>query len=97
MKIADIINKYYDKLYKYCVVDNRVISQSRTPEDILQDVCFTALRKFKDDDIDEELGLGYLKKNIFTEHKFKYSRKKNELVIFTDEIPDKGYNDNFDN
>lgn len=94
MLISEIITKHYDKLYKYCVNDNKVISQGRTPEDILQDVCVTALRKFGNEDIEEETGLGYLKKTIYTEKHFQYSRKKNELVIFSDNIPDTGYNDN---
>lgn len=93
MLIAEIITKHYDKLYKYCVNGNKVISQGRTPEDILQDVCVTALRKFGNEDIEEETGLGYLKKTIYTEKHFQYSRKKNELVIFSDNIPDTGYND----
>lgn len=94
MLISEIVSKYYDKLYKYCVNDNKVISQGRTPEDILQDVCVTALKKFGSNQIEEDEGLAYLKKTIYTEKHFQYSRKKNELVIFSDNIPDKGYNDN---
>lgn len=93
MTINEIIEKHYNKLYSYCVKNNVVVSQSRTPEDILQDVCLTALRKFKNENITEEDGLKYLKKNIFTEKHFQYSRKKNELIIFTDSVPDKGYMD----
>lgn len=94
MTINDVITKHYDKLYKYCVTDNKVISQGRTPEDILQDVCITALKKFGDENIEEDTGLGYLKKTIYTEKHFQYSRIKNELVIFSDNIPDTVYNDN---
>ena len=69
---------------------------NRTPEDLLNDVCLTALRKFKDKDIEEQEGLDYLKKTLYTESIFQYNRIKNEIVIFTDEIPEKGYNQNFD-
>lgn len=97
MTINDIIGKHYNKLYSICVNDNKVISQGRTPEDILNDVCLTALRKYKHNEIEESEGLGYLKKTIYTEKHFQYQRKKNELVIFTDAVPDKGYVHDFDN
>ena len=96
MTINDVLTKHYDKLYKISVKHNKVISQGRTPEDLLNDVCLTALRKFKDKDIEEQEGLDYLKKTLYTESIFQYNRIKNEIVIFTDEIPEKGYNQNFD-
>lgn len=94
MLIAEIITKNYNKLYKYCVTDNKIISQGRTPEDILQDVCVTALKKFGSNQIEENEGLTYLKKTLYTEKHFQYSRKKNELVLFGDNLPDIGYIDN---
>ena len=63
MKISDVISKYYNTLHKE-VDGELVISQSRTTEDILQDVCITALRKFRNMDITEEEGLAYLKKTL---------------------------------
>lgn len=96
MTINDIITKHYNKLYNSVVKHNKVISQGRTPEDLLNDVCLTALRKFKQDDITEEDGLSYLKKTLFTESKFQYNRIKNELVIFSDTIPDICYIHGFD-
>lgn len=97
MTINDIIEKHYKNLYNICVKHNKVISQGRTPEDLFNDVCLTALRKFKQDTITELDGLSYLKKTLYTENKFQYNRIKNELVIFTDVMPDVGYNHNFDN
>ena len=87
MTINDIITKYYDALHKE-VNGELVISQGRTTEDILQDVCLTAIRKFKNTDITEEEGLTYLKKTLFTEKHFSWNRKKNEILIFTDTLPD---------
>lgn len=87
MKISEIISKYYDTLHKE-VNGELVISQSRTTEDILQDVCITALRKYKDNDITEEEGLNYLKKTLFTEKHFSWNRKKNEILVYTDTLPD---------
>lgn len=87
MTISDIITKHYDTLKKG-VNGELVISQGRTTEDILQDVCLTAMRKYKNTDISEEEGLSYLKKTLFTEKHFSYNRKKNEILIFTDNLPE---------
>ena len=90
MLINDIITKYYYTLRKE-VNGELVISQSRTSEDILQDVCLTAIRKFKNQDIEEEEGLSYLKKTLFTEKHFSWNRKKNEILVFTDSLPEAEY------
>lgn len=87
MTINEIITKHYNTLHKE-VSGEVVISQARTTEDILQDVCLTAIRKFKQTDITEEEGLSYLKKTLFTEKHFSWNRKKNEILIFTENIPD---------
>ena len=87
MTINDIISTHYDTL-KREVNGEMVISQARTTEDILQDVCLTAMRKYKKLDITEEEGLSYLKKTLFTEKHFSWNRKKNEILIFTDNLPD---------
>lgn len=85
--ISDVISKHYNTLHKE-VNGELVISQGRTTEDILQDVCLTAMRKFKNTNITEEEGLAYLKKTLFTEKHFSYNRKKNEILVFTDTLPE---------
>lgn len=87
MTISEIISKYYETLHKE-VNGELVISQGRTTEDILHDVCITAMRKYKDTDIEEEEGLTYLKKTLFSEKYFSWSRKKGEIIIYTDILPD---------
>ena len=87
MTIATIIDKYYNHLHRE-VNGEMVISQGRTTEDILQDVCLTAMRKYKQNEIEEEEGLNYLKKTLFTEKHFSWNRKKNEILVFTDSLPD---------
>lgn len=84
MNIKDIIAKYYNTLHEFCS-DDKVISQSRTEEDILQDVCITAMRKFKNKDVDEEEGLSYLKKTLWTEQHFQSARKKKDILILADD------------
>ena len=87
MTISDIITKHYDTLKKE-VNGEKVISHSKTSEDILQDVCLTALRKYKNTDISEEEGLSYLKKTLFTEKHFSWNRKKTDILVYMADIPD---------
>ena len=87
MTISDIIEKHYDTLKKE-VNGEKVISHSKTSEDILQDVCLTALRKYKNTDISEEEGLSYLKKTLFTEKHFSWNRKKTDIMVYMADIPD---------
>ena len=87
MTISDIIEKHYDTLKKE-VNGEKVISHSKTSEDILQDVCLTALRKYKNTDISEEEGLSYLKKTLFTEKHFSWNRKKTDILVYMADIPD---------
>ena len=87
MTISDIITKHYDTLKKE-VNGELVISHSKTSEDILQDVCLTALRKYKNTDISEEEGLTYLKKTLFTEKHFSWNRKKTDIMVYMADIPD---------
>jgi len=87
MTIREVIDKHYQELLDECSCD-KVISQGRTECDILQDVCVTAMRKFKEKEIDEDEGLSYLKKTLFTEMHFQFARKKGEIIIYTDNIQD---------
>ena len=87
MLISDIISKHYDTLKKE-VNGELVISHSKTSEDILQDVCLTALRKYKNTDISEEEGLTYLKKTLFTEKHFSWNRKKSDILVYMADVPD---------
>lgn len=85
MKIKEIIEQHYDELHSYCSAD-KVVSLSKTEEDILQDVCMTAMRKFKDKDISEKEGMDYLKLTLYNEQHFQMARKKKDKVIFVEDI-----------
>jgi len=87
MTIKEIIGIHYNQLLEQCSCD-KVISQGRTECDILQDVCVTAIKKYKEKDIEEEEGVSYLKKSLFTEKHFQRHRLKGEIVIFTDNLQD---------
>lgn len=88
MTINSVITKYYSLLKSFCKNDDVVVSLGKTSEDILQDVCLTAIRKYKEKEIEEGEGLSYLKKTLFTELHFQYPRKKGEIIFYTDTLPD---------
>lgn len=87
MTIKEIISKHYDELHGFCS-DDKVISLSKTEEDILQDVCMTAMRKFKDNIITEEEGMDYLKLTLWEEQHFQVPRKKKDKLVLLDDIRD---------
>lgn len=84
MKIGDIIDKHYKELKSKCHNDDRVISMSRTSEDVLQDVFLTALRKFKQKEIGEDEGVIYLQKTLFFELKFQVNRVDTKMTYMDD-------------
>lgn len=84
MTINDIITKYYALLKSRCHNDYKVISLSRTSEDVLQDVCLTALRKFKAKPICEGEGLEYLERTLYFELKFQVNRIDPRLTYVED-------------
>lgn len=87
MKINDIITKYYEELKAKCHNDDRVISMGRTSQDVLQDVCLTAIRKYKNKEVSEEDGKAYLYKTLFYELKFQTNRIDPKMVYTEDLTP----------
>ena len=64
-----------------------LISETKTDEDHLQDICLTALRKYKEHDITEEEGKEYLIKSLLMMLKFKQKRRTKDTV-YIEELPD---------
>lgn len=87
MKINEIIEKNYNNLLKYIEKNRDVaIANSKTGEDIFHDILYTAMNKFKDEDISEEDGLSYIKKTLFYEQLFQQNKKSKDKLIFTDDL-----------
>lgn len=61
-----------------------VIEDSRTSEDLFSDAMLTALRKYKDKDIDEQEGYEYIRKTLLTEFFFSKKRKKRDILVLSD-------------
>ena len=85
MTIKDIITKHYDKLHSYCRAD-KTISLGKTEEDIMHDVLITAMRKFKDNQIDEIEGLRYIKKTMYSEQLFQKPRQKLDIMVMLGDL-----------
>lgn len=87
MTINEIIEKCYNDLHN-TVTPDRVISNSVTEEDLLNNMCIQAINKFKDQDISFEEGLNYLKKFLKYEQKFQYKRKNLDPHLYMASLPD---------
>lgn len=85
MTIRDIIEGHYEQLHNYCTTD-KVISLSKTEEDILHDVLITAMRKFKDRDITEDDGMSYLKLTLYNEQLMQTRRICKDKLVFVEDI-----------
>lgn len=83
MSISEIITKHYNE-FKSMVKGDVVIVNSKTQEDILQDVMITSLKKFKGE-VSESEGYAYIKKTLQCEQFYSFKRKKNDRLIFTDD------------
>ena len=89
MKICEIITKYNDELLSMCNCD-KVVVDSRTECDMLQNIYITALKKFKENDIDEEEGYNYLRKSLLNEKHFQKKRVNTEMISFLENLEDLG-------
>ena len=85
MTIREIIDSNYDYLHNFCSSD-KVISLSKTEEDILHDVLITAMRKFKDKDISEQEGMSYLKLTLYNEQLMQTRRICKDKLVFVENI-----------
>lgn len=85
MTIKSIIETHYNYLHNFCTVD-KVISLSKTEEDILHDVLITAMRKFKDKDITEAEGMSYLKLTLYNEQLMQTRRICKDKLVFVENI-----------
>ena len=88
MVVSEIISKHYYELLVAIPDKNRIISQDRDGQDLFHDCLITAMRKFKNQDVDEELALEYIKKTIGGECFFQKKRIKNEKIIYMESTPD---------
>lgn len=84
MTISQVITKHYTQLKAKCHNDDRIISLSRTSQDVLHDVIMTALRKYRDQDIVEGDGLLYLEKTLWYELKFQRNRIDPKCMVVDD-------------
>lgn len=84
MTINEIITNHYQELKSRCHNDYKVISLSRTSEDVLHDVCVTAIRKYKSKPVDEDEALTYLQRTLWFELKFQTNRVDPRIVVLDD-------------
>lgn len=88
MTISDIITKHYGELQSMCWDTDKTISMSKTSEDVFQDVIMTAMKKYKNKDIEEGEGLKYIQDNFKLEMHFQPKREDKVKLIYTDKLID---------
>lgn len=89
MNIRDIIEKHGQELINECH-DDKVYAKSRTEYDVIQDIFVTAMKKYKEKEIDEEEGLSYMKHALYAEKHFQRKRLKDEPITYVENLEDLG-------
>lgn len=84
MTIGEIITKHFNEFSGMVKNSDIVIEEGNTYEDIFQNVMMTALKKYKDKEVDENEGLEYIKKTFLLEVFFSPKRKNRDMLVFTD-------------
>lgn len=88
MKIQQILDRHYKEFLDMCTNKDTIIYGGLTSEDILQNVCITAIRKFGDEEIEEEDGYKYIKDTLLLECFFSFKRKKKDSnIVFLPDYP----------
>lgn len=84
MTIGEIITAHFNEFSGMVKNTDIVIEEGNTYEDIFQNVMLTALKKYKDKEVDENEGLEYIKKTFLLEVFFSPKRKNRDMLVFTD-------------
>ena len=84
MTIGEIITAHFNEFSGMVKNTDIVIEEGNTYEDIFQNVMMTALKKYKDKEVDENEGLEYIKKTFLLEVFFSPKRKNRDMLVFTD-------------
>lgn len=86
MTINDVIEKHFRQLQSLAKPSDIPVYNGYMIEDIFQSCFITAIKKFKDEDVDENTALEYLKRTILNEVKFSYRRKSKDRLLLVENI-----------
>ena len=86
MKVRECLEKYYPVLCSTCRNLEQVIYDSKTCEDILNDIIISAIRKYADKDMDEEELFQNIKKQFLLELKFSWKRRGAEKLVYFENL-----------
>lgn len=75
MTITDIISRNYNKLYKLLPNIDSEVHDGLCFDDIFHNVLISAIKKYKKEDLEEEIGYELVKKMLLTEILFSKGRK----------------------
>ena len=86
MTINEVITNHFFQLKALVKPSDIPIYNGNMIEDIFQSCFITAINKFKDEDVDENIALEYLKRTILNEVKFSYRRKSKDRLLLVENI-----------
>lgn len=86
MTINEVITKHFFQLKALAKPSDIPVYNGNMIEDIFQSCFITAIKKFKNKDVDENIALEYLKRTILNEIKFSYRRKAKDRLLFVENI-----------
>lgn len=85
MTINEAIEKYYNHFIAFAKATDRVITNGYSSNDVLHDMFLMSLRKWGDEDVDEETLFKYLEKSCAMQLKFQ-NKKKNTREVPYDSV-----------
>lgn len=85
MKINEAIEKYYNHFIAFAKATDRVITNGYSSNDVIHDMLLMSLRKWGDEDVDEETLFKYLEKSCAMQLKFQ-TKKHNKHEVPYDSV-----------
>ena len=82
MTINEAIEKWYDHFIAFAKATDRVITNGYSTDDVIHDMLLMALRKWGEDDVDEQTLFDYLEKSCAMQLKFQNKKKNSKEVPF---------------
>ena len=86
MTINEVIEKHFKELKSLVKISDIPVYNGYMAEDVFQSCFLTAIKKFREKEVDENTALEYLKRTILNEVKFSYRRKKKDNLLLVENL-----------
>lgn len=82
MTINEAIEKYYNHFIAFAKNSETLVYDGRSTVDIVQDMMLMSLRKWGDEDVEEQVLFDYLQRSIAMQLKFSRKKKSSKEVPY---------------